>query len=175
MVAVSKEEMAAAVILPHFDAVRDVFLSFCPEPGFNLDLAAKIKFRVTRTMHDSPRHFAGTLDDGLQMLFAPQIIDLDESTFVAILAHEFGHAVDFLYPGRWIVPHHGPGKAEWISDEEDHHARKWKKLWQSRSRDVVEWAADGIAWAVTGRKILYGGDCVLQRFGKGFERPAGLR
>lgn len=175
MVSVNREEIAAAVILPHFDAVRDTFASFSPESGFRMERANEVRLLVDRDIRNSPRHYAATTEDGLRMMLAPEIIDLDEESFVAILAHEFGHAVDFLYPSRWITPPDGPGKAAWIERPESHEAKKWQRLWRSRSRDQIEWAADGIAYAVTGRKIVYGGDCILQRFRRGFERPAGLR
>jgi len=171
------DEIAATVIAPHFDAVRDVFLGFDPEPDFSFVRLEKLKFVIDPKMHDKPRHFAATRDDGLLMLFAPQIVDLDVETLVAIIAHEFGHALDFLYPARFYTPADGPARASWIEERNvDTRAfRAWSKLWEDRNRDQVEWAADGIAELVTGQHITYCGSCVLQCFGGGIERPKGLR
>lgn len=182
---VSAEEMVASVLLPHFDAVRDIFAAFSPEPGIVLDKAARVRFVIDDKIRDKPRHFAATTEDGLRMFFAPQIVDQAEETLVAIVAHEFGHAVDFLYPCRWISPPDGPGVARWITAEDEERVRRsvrlhndrylWPKLWRERNADHVEWAADGIAEAVTGKKIVYKGPCVLQAFTGGIERPVGLR
>jgi len=172
---VSREEMVAAVLLPYFDAVRDVFAVFCPAPGLTLDKVQKVRFVVDPKIHDKPRHFAATTEDGLRMFLAPQLADLDEEVTVAIITHEFGHAVDFLYPWRWITPPDGPGKAVWVTDPLDSRGRQWRKLWQGRNADQIEWAADGIAHAVTGRAIGYKGACVVQSFSGGIERPVGLR
>lgn len=178
---VHKDEIAAAIILPHWEAVRDVFSAFVPGDDASLSKVNRIKFTVDSSFHDSPRHFAATTDDGLEMFFAPHIVDLDEEFFVAIIAHEFGHALDFLYPARWIMPP-AQGRAVWIEDPHSYEARKWNKLWHTRSRDQIEWAADGIVWAVTGKRILYGAggcpedsECTIQRFKNGFARPKGLR
>lgn len=182
---VSTEEMAASVLLPHFDAVRDIYVAFSPEPGVTLGRAAKVRFVIDEKFHDKPRHFAATTEDGLRMYFAPQIVDLDEERVVAIIAHEFGHAVDFLYPHRWITAPDGPGPARWVSTDDEERFRRsirlhgeryeWPRLWRERNADQIEWAADGIAEAVTGKKILYSGKCVLQNFSRGIERPVGLR
>lgn len=173
----SREEIEASVILPHFHAVQDVFMEHEVEPGFRLKLLAKIKFVVDKKIHNTPRHFAATREDGLLMLFAPGIVDLPVEALVAIITHEFGHAVDFLYPARWISSPDGPAEASWIREEDllTKQFNKWKKLWRDRSRDQIEWTADGIAAAVTGQKITYCGDCMIQCFGGGIERPEGLR
>lgn len=177
MNAALSHESTALVIKPYFDAARDVFSSCEIEPGFTLSRLAKVKFIVDPKIHNKPRHFAATMDDGLLMMFAPQFVELPVETLVAIITHEFGHAADFVYPARWYTPSNGPSKASWIeSGGVDTRAfRLWTKLWEDRGRDQVEWAADGIAQAVTGKHLVYGGDCMLQRFSQGVERPKGLR
>jgi hypothetical protein len=177
MNAITQEEIAATVVAPHFEGVRDVFLSFSPEPDLRLQKLKKIKFVIDESMHDTPRHFAATRDDGLLMLFAPEIVDLDVETLVAIIAHEFGHALDFLYPARFYMPADGPAEATWIVERDlDTRAfRTWSKIWDKRNRDQIEWAADGIAEFMTGKHITYCGPCILQCFSGGIERPKGLR
>lgn len=174
---ISREEIAASVILPHFHAVRDVFCGFEPEPGQSLSRLGKVKFIIDPDIRDKPRHFAATRDDGYLMMFAPEFVDLEFETVVAILTHEFGHAADFVYPGRWVTAPDGPQKAHWVrsSDLETKSFRRWRKFWEDRGRDQVEWAADGIAESVTGKRIEYCGDCVLQCFHGGIKRPKGLR
>lgn len=173
--AISAEEVAASILQPYFDDARTSFAGFEVEPGQRLSKAAKTRFVVDAGFHDTDRHFAATRDDGLLMYFAPEYINLPVETATAIMAHEFGHALDFLYPGHWLMPAQGPGKATWIGPPGQSKAgRKWLKLWRSRTRDQVEWAADGIAQVVIGRRIGYCGDCMLQCF-RGKPRPKGLR
>jgi len=170
-------DTAEAVIAPHWDAVRDTYVEFAPEGSGGLVRLRKTKFVMDPEMHDSPRHFAACREDGMMMLFAPQLVDLPVETMVAILAHEFGHAADFAYPAHWVMPGSGPGTARWVGEQDSKQWREWRKAWRSRTRDQIEWTADGIAQAVTGRKIGYCGEvgCMLQCFDKGQLRPAGLR
>lgn len=107
------------------------------------------------------------------LVIAPQAAELPVVTLVAILSHECGHAADFLYPARWVCERGAP--ARWVEEVDTKRARKLRKLWNERSRDQVEWDADSIAWAMTGRKIGYCGPCLLQCFEGGGKRPKGLR
>lgn len=172
-------DLAREILRPHWDAMRDAYAEFVP-PGADGPLVRvmEVRFDIDPEQHDSVRHFAACRDDGLHMVFAPQIVtELPVENIVAVLAHEFGHALDFLYPAHWRMPDHGPGKAEWIGQPEaTKWGRHWARKWASRTRDQVEWAADGIAEAVTGQHITYVGERLLQSFGcVGIERPAGLR
>jgi hypothetical protein len=169
---VATDEMAATVLAPYFDAVRDVFSAHEPAPGEALDKLSDTNFIVDARMHDSDRHFAGCRQDGLLILLAPESVELPEDTLVAILAHEFGHASDYAYPGRWLPERDEP--AMWLSDPSSKEAKRWMKAWPRRSDDQVEWGADSIAQAVTGRKIGYCGPCLLQCW-EGKDRPGGLR
>lgn len=179
----TRDEIVAAVLQPHFDAVRDTFAKFSPTKGVKLSGLRKVKFIIDgsagRGGTDLPdcegRHFAATRDDGLLMYYAPEIVDIPHDTLVAILAHEFGHAADHMYPAHWVMPPRGPGEATWIGSAETKQHRQWQQLWRDRSRDQIEWAADGIAQAVIGLRIGYAGACMLQSFAGGAERPAGLR
>lgn len=194
--AMKKEEVVYAVVQPYFDAVRDVFAQFAPESGVKLTKCKKTKFLVdakvgrggTKLPNCEGRHFAATRDDGLLMYIAPKLIELPEENVVAILSHEFGHAIDHLYPAHWIMPPAGPGKATWVGTDTTKEHRNWQRLWRQRTSDQVEWAADGIAEAITGQQIGYCGDCMVQCYtgmslcvgdssftGLPVSRPAGLR
>jgi len=173
----STTEIAACVLEPHFDAVRDVFAAFEPEPGIPLSKLHKTKLIVTVEAHDRGRHYARCREDGLLIQLAPQAADdLDHEQVVAIIAHEFGHAADFAYPGCWVLLHPGTPESHvvWIGDRNDRPARRWRRIWIDRSHDEIEWTADAISQMVTGIAIGYCGPCMLQCFG-GAPRPAGLR
>lgn len=174
---VLEPEVAASIVRPHFDAVRDLFCEYVPEGwGEPMSRLADVSFVVDQKMHDSPRHFAACRDDGKQLIFAPQFVELPVQTLVAILAHEFGHAADFAYPAHWRLMPAEPGVATWIGDPaKSKWGRAWQKTWMDRGKDHIEWTADGIAMAVTGRSIGYCGPCMLQHFDKGITRPKGLR
>ncbi len=169
------DEVAAVILEPHFDAVRDTFVEFCPEPGKQLAKLKRTRFVVDPSVHDTDRHFAMCRDDGLLIRIAPEAAELPLENLVAILSHEFGHAADFAYPGKWVTPLRGAGDVVWLGSRSDKPARKWRRLWEERNGDQVEWAADAIASTVTGVEIRYCGPCVLQCFSGAQTRPAGLR
>jgi len=169
-------ELAAAVLEPHFDAVRDVFAEYRPNGGNPLKKLCKVQLIVDEAVRDSPRHYAACRTDGKYIILAPQAAELPLETLVAIITHEFGHAADFMYPGMWVSPDRGDEEAIWIGDREpDKYTRKWFKLWNQRSDDQVEMAADSIAYTVTGMPITYCGPCMLQCFSGQKARPRGLR
>jgi len=192
---------AHSILEGHFDAVRDEFAAFVP-PGSTrpLDRLARVRYVMSEDMHDTARHFAATRTDGAFMMFAPQIVDLSVEGMTAIIAHEFGHAADFAYPGCWTWPLTRAGESLWVGDspaaraaawrahfgdpkarsrtarDDELPAAHWMRAWEARTPDSVEWAADGICEAVTGVRPRYCGSCLLQCFHpSGVERPAGLR
>lgn len=184
-------ELAAVVLKPHFDAVRDCFVEFEPEPGEDLGKLRRTKLVIDESVRDSPRHYAACRDDGMLIKLAPQAVQLDTVTLTAIIAHEFGHAADFAYPGRWLTFQNeqaiwlGEGGA-WVrergelvwkieSGEQAKQIRRWQRNWHVRSDAEVEWAADSIAYTVTGRQIGYCGPCMIQCFSGGSARPRELR
>jgi hypothetical protein len=176
--------MVATVLAPYFNGARDTYVAFSPEPGMTLEKLAKTQFVVDAKNHNSGRHFASTRDDGMLMVFAPQLVQLPVETLIAILAHEFGHAADFAYPAHWLTRGQPDDRAKWIGDpSETKQARKWRRLWYDQNdhsgrdgnRDRIEWRADAIAFTVTGNRLGYCGDCLLQCFNGGIERPPGLR
>ena len=172
MVPALGSEAAASVVAPCFDAVRDVFSSYEPEPGHPLILLAKTRLLIDAEAGDDERHFARCRTDGRQIELAPQAADLPIETLTAILSHEFGHAADFTYPAHFrLVGRYQP--AQWKPPNGRRSVRKVRD-WEGRTDDQIEWAADAIAYLVTGRKIGYCGPCMVQCF-SGRSRPAGLR
>lgn len=166
-------EFAAAVLEPHFHAVRDVFVDFECEPGKKLSRLKRTRLVVDPSVHDSPRHYAAARDDGTLIKLAPQAVELELENLVAILVHEFGHAADFAYPAQWVMVNRSE-PAVWIGDRDDKPARAWRRIWAQRNDDQVEWAADAIGEAVTGLPVRYCGPCMIQCF-SGRPRPRGLR
>jgi len=166
------DDVAFAIIEPHFDAIRDIFVDHSVEANRRLKRIGETKFVVSEEVRTSPRHFAGCRDDGLLIKVAPDAADLDLETLVAILCHELGHAADFLYPGRWLGQR--GERAAWLPEGTKHMGRL-RRDWAERSSDQVEWDADSIAFAITGKQVEYCGPCMIQCFGGGESRPAGLR
>lgn len=169
---VAYSEEAASILAPHYDAVRDVFSAYEPKVGNPLSRLTKTKLVVSEDARDSERHFAACREDATAIILAPQAADLPVPTLVAILAHEFGHAADFAYPGSWRLIERGE-PAIWHPPTR-RHARTVRD-WEERDEDQVEWAADAIAMSVTGKHIGYCGPCMLQCFSGGKPRPRGLR
>lgn len=177
-------EEALLILEPYFLAVQEAFV------GAGLADTRRVRLYVAPSMHDTPRHFAATRDDGTVILVAPEMVELPENTVAAIMAHEFGHAVDFLYPGEFVLgaerdtaqpqqlaangSERTAVRRDRASFTDDQWVR-WLKDWEKRDDDVVEFVADAIAEMVTGRAIGYVGPCKLQAFDRGQARPQGLR
>ena len=186
-------EVAATILAPYFESTRVAFASHVPAPGArSLARLARTRFRVSDEVADTHRHFAGTTEDGLWIVLAPSIIDLGPESATAIIAHEFGHAADFLYPADFLPPPRGSGPVRWLGDEPDsRELRAWRAHWSARSemarsnartpevehaKDQVEWAADSIAESVVGQPIHYCGECMVQCWNpRAPRRPALLR
>lgn len=161
------------MIEPYFLAVKELFIPFATK-------TKTVRLKVDRGMHDTARHFAGC--DGSTILVAPEMGDLGEETVLAMLAHEFGHAVDFLYPGEYVLvdgdgitrmPATPNAKAKLDARGEQAMVARMRH-WRDRDEDTVEKTADAIAEKVLGRPIGYCGPCLLQCFG-GEPRPVALR
>jgi hypothetical protein len=167
-----EEEIAQVVIEPYFEAGRDLFLSWCKENNYPLKIK-KTVFQCWEGMHDSPRHYGGCRDDGLLILLAPELIDLPESSAAAIIQHELGHALDFLFPAHFFMD---GDELVVLGDTEDPQLRVARmKQWDARDEDTVEFVADSIVELVTGNRIGYRGPCLLQTLNQGEPRPYGLR
>jgi len=176
---VAVDKGAARVILePYFVAARDEFLTFCEEQELG-SVIKKTCLECHVNAHDTERHFAGASTDGRLIVVAPQMADLPEDTVAAIFAHEFGHIVDHLYPGRFVTD---GDELVFLRDEafDDENPRKVQsriariRQWEARSDYEVEVTADLIAERVLGHRIGYEGPCMLQGFNRGVRRPKNL-
>lgn len=163
-------EEAHAILEPYFDAVRESYL----EAG--LDKCARTRLVIDPSMHDTRRHFAACQDDGLVILLAPEAAELPDGSVFAILAHELGHAVDFLYPGQFALRgDDAPAGYRDPSSMKPKHWHRWLKDWETRDADLVELSADAIAHRVMGVRYGYRGPCLIQDFSATRLRPLGLR
>lgn len=164
------EEEAEALLEPYFIEARKRFY----EQG--LERLKAVRFGCSKKMHDSPRHFAATTTDGKQILVAPELVEVDEPLVIGIIAHELGHATDFLYPGEFVL---GKSDEEIVrrqrDDVDERQWHRWMSRWQARSGYVVEKTADLIAGLVWGTPIGYTGPCMLETFEGGVPRPRSLR
>lgn len=158
---------AHSVVEPYFVAVQELALVRFP-------LTKGVRLEIHEDLHDTPRHFAGCRTDGKLIAFAPEAADLPEATLLAILAHEFGHAVDFLYPARWVLDANRKAVERRLEDADEEQVARWMRAWQNRDDDVIEFTADAIGELIAGRAIGYCGPCELQCFG-GKPRREGLR
>lgn len=172
--ALDMRSVAAFVIVPSFDAVKDVFAEAYRRIGED-SRVSEVELVVNPERHDTERHFAACATTGKRIEIAPQAMDLPLETLTAILSHELGHAVDFLHPARWeFVSRDKP--ARWVPATASAEKRKaLQRRWLNRNDDEIEWWADAIAYAITGKRIGYCGPCLLQCFEGGVKRPKGLR
>ncbi len=169
----ASDELAASILVPCFDSVRDKFAAYEPVAGQSLDKLLRTRLLVDPAIADSERHYAACRDNGLEIIMSPDAADLPSENLVAIIAHEFGHAADFAYPGCWLfVSQDDP--AVWVG-RDGKGSSKSRNLWNARSLDQIEWTADSIVLAITGHSVGYCGRCLVQCFEGGKKRPKGLR
>lgn len=165
----SVERLEAQLILePFFQEALELF----QQAGY--DRVSKTRFGISGDMHDSPRHFAGCREDGGLILVAPEMVELPVPTVIAIMAHEVGHACDFLYPGRFSLTESGIREFDFGEATETQRLRRLR-AWQLRDSHDVELTADRLAESVYGTPIGYTGPCLLQTFRGGQPRPEHLR
>lgn len=162
-------EESLVVLEPYFVVVQQ---NFC---DYGLERCARVKLWCAPWVHDTERHFAACTEDGQSIYAAPELADLPENTVLAIMAHEFGHATDFLYPAEFAMGQEGAAVRRPLERSSDKQVRQWLNGWKSRDDDQVEMSADAIAELVLGMPIGYRGPCQLQCFNCGSGRPAGLR
>lgn len=150
---------AGDVLAPLFEDLRGKFLLA------GLGRLALSRWQIDRALPAKPRHFGACRTDGERIYLAARLVLLPEDQRAGIVAHELGHAADFLYPDalelrprvRVLCAPRNLGR------------------WKQRDRDQIEQDADQIAGAVLGTHIGYVGDCQLQALGRGVPRPVGLR
>lgn len=142
-----------------------------------LDKVKRTKVIVTPDARDDGRHFAYCRTDGGLIGLAPEMIGLPAATCLGIIAHEFGHAADYLYPGAFCVTSSGkvlgalagPTSKQVVPNARYRH-------WLERNYDAVERTADKVAETVLGVRIGYAGPCMLETVNAGKRpRPKGLR
>jgi hypothetical protein len=175
------DEEAYAVLEPYFLAARESY----EEATDKLELPAKeikkVRFEIWRGAHDKARHFAACEETGRVILAAPEMVELADKTVIALFLHEFGHAIDFLFPGKFslsrdeieVLPRL-PSGADEDKRVQQFLAARYRQ-WERRSRDTIEITADKIAEMVSGHRIGYVGPCMLQQIDAGRPRPKGLR
>ncbi len=163
-------EEAHLILEPYFDAVRQEYLAA------GLDRCQQTRLCIDPSMHDTARHFAACQDDGKLILLAPELAEQPESVVLAIVAHELGHAADFLYPGEFALRHEDePALRRSPSSMKAKHWHRWLRDWERRDGDLVEVTADAIAHYALGVRYGYLGPCLIQSFGATGLRPVGLR
>lgn len=170
------DDEAYFVLEPFFMETRELFVAS------GLVRCRATELEIAAWVRDAPRHFAACSEDGKSIVLSPDLADRSVEEVAAVVAHEFGHAADFLYPGRFLLADDelvqrwdGAWDARKAVDDE-RAAYNRRMQWERRTADEVERSADLVATFVTGRQIRYAGPCRLQTYGPGVApRPRGLR
>lgn len=163
-------EEALLVIEPFFLEMRRIYVEEA-----RLSRCSKTDVYCAPWIHDSARHFAACRDDGRVIVVAPELAELPVDTVVAIMAHEFGHAADYLYPAEFALGRDGEAYRRRRAQVDDTQWARWAKAWEHRDDDLIEATADAVAELATGNRVGYLGPCDLQAFDRGRARPQGLR
>jgi hypothetical protein len=169
------EEAAQALLEPYIVEVAARFY----EAG--LTRLEGIKIRVSASEGGEGRNFAACRTDGRLIVLSPDMVHLVPATLTAILAHELGHAADFLYPGLFVPGRDGrmillDDSKKGVPTGEAPVPKTWLSDWRARDIDAQERQADRIAETVLGVRIGYSGPCLLQTIDDGISpRPHGLR
>jgi hypothetical protein len=176
-------DAAFFILEPYFKAAQEQFVAHEREHFGHKQLArVRMECRpwleLQRTHGFTVRNFAATRDDGRVIVVAPELIELPEENVAAVLAHEFGHAYDFLYPARFVLRDGDLLRFDDVpSDDRRADQARFARMraWRERDHNQTERLADAIASDVLRREIRYSGPCLLQGFGAGSERPEGLQ
>jgi len=175
------EAEAYAILEPYFLAAKEVYAEYTLKLGLGKGIR-RTRLECRAEMHDTERHFAGATTDGRLIAVAPEMAELPEDTVAAIFAHEFGHVVDHLHPGRFVLEEseesliYVPECEYRVEDLRTAQVRVASmRQWEAREEDVIELTADLIAEQAIGHRIGYSGACMLQGFNRGKRRPKGLR
>lgn len=168
---------AGVILEPFVEDIRDAYIEF------GLTKVNGTRVIVSEEAREGKRHFAACRTDGAKILLAPDLIRLPTATAVGIIAHEFGHAADYLYPAAFEPGFLGGMTfRQYGMRSNDGVPRGIAARWNARDDYAIETAADGIAELVLtkreGRKVIigYNGPCLLETIGAGVRpRPRGLR
>lgn len=178
-------QTARAIIEPYFIAAQETFAVYARGAHGSGRRVKDVRLEchpwrdLADNMGFGVRNFAATSEDARIIVCAPEIVELPPETVAAIVAHEFGHVLDYLYPADYAVA--GEELLRWRGgvpngDPRAEQARVARvRQWERRDSDTVERTADKIASHVVGKPIHYYGPCVLQTFDRGIRRPQGLR
>lgn len=148
------------------------------------DKVSRTKVKIEDWVRDKPRHFAACKTTGDLIVLASELALQPPKVMTAIIAHEFGHATDFFYPGSFLIQPNGQISVRPQGMRSNQSLpRGVMSYWEQRSSDDIERTADRIAERVMGVKIGYCGPCNLQSFmhetpdevGFKYPRPGGLR
>lgn len=164
------DEEAHLILEPYFEELRERYA------GAGLERCLTTRLRVDARMHDTARHFAACQYDGKIIVLAPELAELHDDTVMAIIAHELGHAADFLYPGEFALRREDEPALRRAPDSmKSKHWHRWLRDWEQRDDDLVELTADAVAHYALGVRFGYRGPCLIQTFGETRLRPVGLR
>ena len=163
-------EEALLILEPYFEVMREDYVAA------GLERCGRTRLVIDPSMHDTARHFGACQDDGKVILLAPELAEWSQETVLAIMAHELGHAADFLYPGEFAMGREDePALRRRPDSMKAKHWHRWLRDWESRDGDLVEMTADAISHYVLGVRYGYLGPCLIQSFSATRLRPAGLR
>jgi len=160
------------------EAIRKVFVQR------GADKVQRTKVKIEDWVRDKPRHFAACRTDGTLIVLASELALQPPKVMGAIIAHEFGHATDFYYPGSFLLDPRGElvVRRQGMRSN-DSLPRGVMDYWDRRDSDAIEKTADRIAERIMGISIGYCGPCNLQTIlygtpdesGCKYPRPPGLR
>lgn len=148
------------------------------------DKVANTKVKIEDWVRDKSRHFAACKTNGALIVLASELALQPPKVMAAIIAHEFGHATDFCYPGSFLIQPDGniAVRPQGMRSNQS-LPREVMAHWDRRNSDDIERTADRIAERIMGIKIGYCGPCNLQTMLMGtpdearckYPRPGGLR
>ena len=178
-------ETARAIIEPYFVVAQDRFVAYSRSAhGSGKKVkAVALECHSWRELKNDidfgVRNFAATSEDARVIVVAPEIVELPPETVAAIIAHEFGHVIDFAFPADYAVARgellRWRGQVPSTDPRAEQAMAARLRQWHERDPDVVEVTADEIASQVVGQTIRYSGPCLLQTFDRGMKRPKRLR
>lgn len=178
-------QTARTIIEPYFIAAQERFAEYARSAHGSGKFVKRVHLEchpwreLSEELGFGIRNFAATSEDARTIVAAPEIVELPPETVSAIMAHEFGHVLDYAFPADYALA--GDELLRWRGQIPNYDPRADQarvariRQWERRDSDTVEATADKIASHVTGHLISYSGPCLLQTFDRGIRRPPGLR